>query len=187
MRAMTFALLVLAVTSAFAQDTGTRLVEGTVYSYMKDGVRHYSARLPEGVEYRTIKYSFLEATRPDPGWVPVGQGEGMSLFYLATNMTRSGRSASVWVMNNYAASQTAPSMGSFRSTVERWTVDCPDKSMGTQQATYYAGAFGKNQVVGTWRPLGGPSMQFAVPGSMGEAIVETACKPAKKPAKKPAR
>lgn len=181
---MAFALLALAATQASAQDPGTRLVEGTVYSYEKDGRRHYTSKPPEGVEYRTIKYSFLEATRPDPGWVLVGEGaDGASLYYLAKNMTRSGRSASVWVMNNYAAGQSTPSVGSFRSTVERWTVDCSDKSMGTQQTTYYAGAFGKDQVVGTWRPVMGPSTQFAVPGSMGEAVVDAACKPAKKPAR----
>ncbi len=41
-----------------------RLVQGQVYSYIKDGVRHYSSRAPKGVSgataMRTIKYSFLE-------------------------------------------------------------------------------------------------------------------------------
>jgi soluble lytic murein transglycosylase-like protein len=41
-----------------------RLVQGQVYSYIKDGVRHYSSKPPRGVvgvsAVRTIKYSFLE-------------------------------------------------------------------------------------------------------------------------------
>ncbi|MCY7355286.1 MAG: lytic transglycosylase domain-containing protein [Lysobacter sp.] len=41
-----------------------RLVRGQVYSYIKDGVRHYSSKVPKGVSgasaMRTIKYSFLE-------------------------------------------------------------------------------------------------------------------------------
>jgi len=41
-----------------------RLVQGQVYSYIKDGVRHYSSKRPKGVAnasaLRTIKYSFLE-------------------------------------------------------------------------------------------------------------------------------
>ena len=41
-----------------------RLVQGQVYSYIKDGVRHYSSRAPKGVSgataMRTIRYSFLE-------------------------------------------------------------------------------------------------------------------------------
>ncbi|MEO6366041.1 MAG: lytic transglycosylase domain-containing protein [Luteimonas sp.] len=41
-----------------------RLVRGQVYSFIKDGVRHYSSRAPKGVSgataMRTIKYSFLE-------------------------------------------------------------------------------------------------------------------------------
>lgn len=41
-----------------------RLVQGQVYSYIKDGVRHYTSKPPKGVAgataMRTIKYSFLE-------------------------------------------------------------------------------------------------------------------------------
>jgi soluble lytic murein transglycosylase-like protein len=41
-----------------------RLVRGQVYSYIKDGVRHYTSKAPKGVSgasaVRTIKYSFLE-------------------------------------------------------------------------------------------------------------------------------
>ena len=43
---------------------GPRLVTGEVYSYVKEGVRHYSSKRPKGVALasavRTIKYSFLE-------------------------------------------------------------------------------------------------------------------------------
>jgi soluble lytic murein transglycosylase-like protein len=41
-----------------------RLVQGQVYSYIKDGVRHYASKPPRGVAgvsaMRTIKYSFME-------------------------------------------------------------------------------------------------------------------------------
>jgi soluble lytic murein transglycosylase-like protein len=41
-----------------------RLVQGQLYSYIKDGVRHYSSKRPHGVAsasaVRTIKYSFME-------------------------------------------------------------------------------------------------------------------------------
>ncbi|KGM55942.1 transglycosylase [Lysobacter daejeonensis GH1-9] len=43
---------------------GGRVVRGQVYSYMQDGVRHYSSRPPRGgaraVAVRTIKYSYIE-------------------------------------------------------------------------------------------------------------------------------
>ena len=52
----------------------TRRVEGQVYSYIKDGVRHYTSKPPHGVAgataMRTIRYSFLEtcyACAPLPG------------------------------------------------------------------------------------------------------------------------
>jgi len=42
-----------------------RLVQGQVYSYIKDGVRHYTSKRPRGVAgataMRTIKYSFMES------------------------------------------------------------------------------------------------------------------------------
>src|SRR3546814_2444798 len=42
----------------------TRLVQGQVYSYIKDGVRHYTSKRPKGVEgapaLRTIRYSFTQ-------------------------------------------------------------------------------------------------------------------------------
>ena len=41
-----------------------RLVQGQVYSYIQDGVRHYTSKAPRGVAgisaMRTIKYSFME-------------------------------------------------------------------------------------------------------------------------------
>ena len=41
-----------------------RLVQGQVYSYIKDGVRHYTSKPPRGIAgvsaMRTIKYSFME-------------------------------------------------------------------------------------------------------------------------------
>jgi soluble lytic murein transglycosylase-like protein len=51
-----------------------RLVQGQVYSYILDGVRHYTSKPPKGVvgatALRTIKYKFLEtcfACAVDPG------------------------------------------------------------------------------------------------------------------------
>ena len=52
----------------------TRRVQGQVYSYIKDGVRHYTSKPPKGVagatSLRTIPYSFVEtcyACAPLPG------------------------------------------------------------------------------------------------------------------------
>ncbi|RDZ29235.1 lytic transglycosylase domain-containing protein [Lysobacter silvisoli] len=42
----------------------SRLVQGQVYSYIKDGVRHYTSKRPQGLAnasaVRTIRYSFME-------------------------------------------------------------------------------------------------------------------------------
>ncbi len=45
-----------------SSNTGPRRVTGQVYSYVKDGVRHYSSRPPQGqaTALRTISYSYIE-------------------------------------------------------------------------------------------------------------------------------
>lgn len=50
--------------SAASGGGARRLVQGQVYSYIKDGVRHYTSRKPVGVanatSMRTIRYSYME-------------------------------------------------------------------------------------------------------------------------------
>ena len=49
--------------AAPAKSSGGRVVRGQVYSYVKDGVRHYTSARPRGVaasSMRTIQYSFIE-------------------------------------------------------------------------------------------------------------------------------
>ncbi|SDQ49787.1 lytic transglycosylase domain-containing protein [Pseudoxanthomonas sp. CF125] len=60
--------------SAPASGNTRRVVSGQVYSYIKDGVRHYTSARPKGVgavaSVRTIKYSFIEtcfACAANPG------------------------------------------------------------------------------------------------------------------------
>lgn len=48
---------------ASTRANSTRLVQGQVYSFIKDGVRHYTSKPPKGggaTALRTIKYRFLE-------------------------------------------------------------------------------------------------------------------------------
>ncbi|UHQ22166.1 lytic transglycosylase domain-containing protein [Lysobacter sp. 5GHs7-4] len=51
-------------TPAAPSAPASRLVQGQVYSYIKDGVRHYTSKRPKGLAnataVRTIKYSFME-------------------------------------------------------------------------------------------------------------------------------
>lgn len=55
---------VAAATPAAPSAPASRLVQGQVYSYIKDGVRHYTSKRPKGLAsasaVRTIKYSFME-------------------------------------------------------------------------------------------------------------------------------
>lgn len=53
----------LAATSS-TRSGGSRLVQGQVYSYVQDGVRHYTSKRPKNLAnasaVRTIRYSFME-------------------------------------------------------------------------------------------------------------------------------
>lgn len=66
MKRSTLAVLLWALGVAHAQEP--RLVDGYVYSYMKNGMRHYtvSPPPPDAVEPRKIKYSYYEYQRPYP-------------------------------------------------------------------------------------------------------------------------
>ncbi|UNK50615.1 lytic transglycosylase domain-containing protein [Lysobacter sp. S4-A87] len=48
-----------------ASSTAPRVIRGQVYSYIKDGVRHYTSQAPRGVAnasaVRTIRYSYIES------------------------------------------------------------------------------------------------------------------------------
>lgn len=52
------------VAAPVSQAPPTRLVQGQVYSFIKDGVRHYTSKRPQGLAnasaVRTIRYSFIE-------------------------------------------------------------------------------------------------------------------------------
>lgn len=53
-----------AAAAAAPGSRGARLVQGQVYSYVQDGVRHYTSKAPKGLAnasaVRTIRYSFME-------------------------------------------------------------------------------------------------------------------------------
>jgi len=71
--AATSAPAAVTVASATPTQSSRRLQQGQVYSYVKDGVRHYTSQRPKGADataVRTIKYSFFEtcyACAPLPG------------------------------------------------------------------------------------------------------------------------
>ncbi|GAA4862041.1 lytic transglycosylase domain-containing protein [Luteimonas vadosa] len=62
----------------------TRLVQGQVYSYIKDGVRHYTSKPPKGggaTALRTIQYRFLETC------YACGANPGLNFKTLRLNTT----------------------------------------------------------------------------------------------------
>lgn len=67
-----------------ARANTSRLVQGQVYSYIKDGVRHYTSKPPAGggaTALRTIKYRFLETC------YACGSAPGVNFKTLRLNTT----------------------------------------------------------------------------------------------------
>jgi hypothetical protein len=162
-----------------AQNAG-RIVTGAVYSCVINGVRHYMAHEPEDMTgCKTINYSFVEATQPDEGWSVIDPSVGM--YYYRKGIKKTARRASVWVMYSYATDQAERSgVAAHRSLIERWSVDCSNQSVTTQQRTYYTGTYGKGYVVGQWQPLTYSPSQFVIPNTNGDALMKEVCRDSQK-------
>lgn len=173
--------LVLAVSTPTLVRAGEegRLVEGKVYRCLDaDGLRHYTSKPRDGYTDCSLvsQYKYREPISPDMGWRIIAGDSTGATYYYEPSLKRIGPSAIAWVMYSYTSDQAAQeSVNAYRSAVERWSIDCAQRSFGVVQETYYASAFGKGQAVGTSRPIGRPSLQFAVPNSTGDIIVTKAC------------
>ena len=181
MRVLTL-LLVLITAPTVAQEP--KLVEGNVYSCTKDGTRYYRSQPLEGADCRSIKYSFLESQQPGPGWVPIAEGDKMRMYYRERYIVRLGDKVTLWVLDDYDETQNQPGIGSYKSSIGRWELNCKEKTHNSIQSTYYTDRFGKGNPVGTLAMRGRSDPLYATPGSIGEIMVETACaitKPKSKP------
>lgn len=142
-------------------------------------MRHYTTNPPKNGDCKVINYSFAEVT-PDAGWKLIGQDKKQLSYLNEDKIVKEGTKRGVWAM--YSMTDVQPrngSIGEHRSSVERLTVDCLKRTTTVLQRTYYTGAVGKGQVVGTWQPLSVGSPMYAVPNTVGEALVELSCKPTK--------
>ena len=158
---------------------GTRQVTGSIYACMINGVRHYMANPPKSGDCKNIKYNFAEVT-PDAGWKQIGQDKKQLSYLNEDKIVREGTKRGVWAMYSMADAQPAyGSIGEHRSSVERLTIDCVKRTTTTLQRTYYTGAVGKGQVAGTWQPLSAVNPTYAVPNTIGEAMVDLSCNPTK--------
>ena len=172
MRTLTLLLVLIAVPTA-AQET--KRVEGNVYSCTRDGTRYYSSKPLEGADCRAVKYSFLESQQPGPGWVPMADGEKMRMYYREKDITRTGDKVTLWVLDDYDESQSQPGIGSYKSSIGRWELNCSNKTHNSIQSTYYTDRLGKGKPVGTLAMRGRPDPLYATPGSIGEIMLEKAC------------
>lgn len=167
------AMLLLAADAAPAQKGEGPDESVIVYACVIDGVRHYLSRKPVDATncYAVTKYP-PSAPRPGPGWEFVASMVDSDVYRMQRNANRSA----AWVMYNYREVQPYKAgVGEHRSTIERWNLDCKEASMGTSQRTYYSDQFGTGTVVTTWQAFQKPLMSYAIPNSVGEAILNQAC------------
>lgn len=143
--------------------------EGTVYRCTKDGVRNYTLKPIAGADCAAIKYSLDSSSS---GWIPYGQDDDLATYYRSKGIERKGSIVSIWMMDNFPDQQILQNQGYYHSTIGRWEIDCSSQKYQPIQSTYYSLQLGQGKPIGTLNyPM---PLRYAVPGSIGEMMVETA-------------
>ncbi len=116
-------------------------------------------------------------------WRPLGKRHDAAVF-LHQNIKKAdnGRLA-VWRDTEYPFPDYFEKEHAYLSSRERVVIDCKAATFGISETSYYAERFGKGEVVGTSKATG-QEMSDAVPDSLEEHLINTACAP--KPRSKPA-
>ncbi|MBU8976382.1 hypothetical protein JI752_009555 [Lysobacter sp. MMG2] len=146
-----------------------QIKQGTVYSYIKDEVRHYTTKLPEGVDpttARTIKYSYID----DPKWSYVGHNPSVTLAYDKESYVRRGTIAKAWIREDYSTpALDAPIKGAVKLLWLAET-DCGDRTQRVLNAIAYGkvgNVIHRQGTMGTFEPV--------VPDSRGEQVWKVIC------------
>lgn len=163
-------------------------VRGTIYSYKKEGVRHYTSKAPYGIsgasEIRATNYSFLETPTEeglDSGeskWDVLYEGRWKLLYddterrvYLDSRSVKQvGNRVRLWSRFVY----TPPTkLGSFQGVAELWSFsayDCAASTVETSTMVFYS----KSGEVLFSGPTNGPVLEI-VPASLDEGISRHVC------------
>lgn len=150
--------------------------EGQVYRCMKDGTRYYKSKPMEGANCETVTYSADVPAIAWNGWIPLGRGDDISSYYRTKGLTRKGNKVSLWILDDFAKKQTLPNTGYYLSTIGRWSIDCDERTYQPLQLTFYSQLFGTGESIGQMTTPHTKSSPYATPGSLGEIMVDTACR-----------
>lgn len=101
------------------------------------------------------------------------------LFVSDHNVVRAADSVTVWFRNEYFKSQTSGPLTSYRSSVSRYQLSCTRSAMRVLAYSYYT----KSNLDGTFQSFVNDEDKVrwepAVPGTIGELMVNWACSKAK--------
>ena len=144
--------------------------QGTVYSYVEDGVRHYSTQPCSGREScRAIDYG------PPTGWSYVTSDQYGHWYLNNASIRRDGNRVTFWGMTSFKNVQPASGQsGTFLSDKHRVSVDCIVRVLSFHQREFYSFGWGRGDNLGSWKPLS-PQSQFAVPDTTGDLFVTRVC------------
>lgn len=159
-----------------AQSAGAgeaKPVEGVVYSYIKNGERHYKSTPPsDGTEFRAIKYRYME----DPRWAPVYSDTSVSVSADRFNAKRVGPVVSLWTRWSHTQPKPLPGPKSgrtFSSELRFEEYNCVARTARNDDLVLYdtAGAVVASASSGytAWKRM--------IPETVGEAIWTRICAP----------
>lgn len=146
-----------------------------------DRIPTYVSKPVEGQECVTISRYTPAAPIPGKDWKLVSSLATTDIYFLDRSPKGSGRGSAVWVMYDYRVKQPwKDGIDEHQSSIERWSLDCHERTMGTTQRSYYSEALGTGEVVNNWQAIQKPLMSYAIPNSIGELVLDAACTVSKK-------
>jgi len=155
-----------------------RVVQGAVYSYIKDGKRHYSAKKPVGVEdVRTIPYQFLESESQSQAplppttskWKSVYLDGNVAVYQDSSTGTHVGDVRKRWTRFHYTEPFTQGRFTGVRKVVSLDSYNCKQRTTTNREAVYYS----IEKVLGSTR--GDGFAGAVVPDTVGEAVWSKIC------------
>ena len=94
------------------------------------------------------------------------------IFLLPNSVISSANQLRAWFLTDYETSRTF-SGRAYRSAMARWIFDCTAGTSGLEQLVFYEGAAGTGAVIQSGqKPV---RLSAVVPGSVGHAMLVSAC------------
>jgi hypothetical protein len=138
-------------------------------------------KMRSGGRIMVLAITMITMTASASEWVLVSTSETQTISIDVQSIVKQGKKLKVWDLTEYTAPQssTADPSQKYLSSKNLWLLDCAQKTITVIQSVDYSGPIGTDNVVESY--VFDPSIpkykeRDVVPDSVGEKIVNAACK-----------